>query len=326
MKRRSALAAIGIAAALPFAARAQGAGNSARIGVLCPFAPADSDVWHKAFRQGMRDLGWVEGSNLAIEMRFADGDASRLPGLAAELLSIKVDLMVTEVTEASEAARRATSTVPIVMVAVGDPVANGLVASLARPGGNITGFSQNLLESISKRLQMLKLMVPELTEVAALWNPDDTNSASNWRELQTSAVHLGLQLKSLEARNDLELGKVFDAGLESSVRALYVAPAPLLVTNLARIAGFAAKNRLASIFHLSEFAQYGGLLAYGPDRSDLFRRAASYVDKILKGAKPADLPVEQPTKFELAVNLRTAKALGLTVPPLILAQADEVIE
>jgi putative tryptophan/tyrosine transport system substrate-binding protein len=235
-------------------------------------------------------------------------------------------VIVSEVTEASWAAQKATSTLPIVMVAVGDPVAAGLVGNLARPGGNITGLSQNIIESASKRMEMLKLMVPDLVDVAVLWNPDDDNSTLNWREVQGSSRRLGLNLTSLPAHNAEELNKVLKSGGNAAWRALYVVPGPLFVTNLQTIADVARERRVASIFHLPEFVHMGGLLSYGPDRSDLFRRAAVYVDKILKGARPADLPVEQPTKFAFSVNLTTARALGLAVPPLLLAQTDELVE
>ncbi len=326
MKRRSLFRVLGLGAAFPLAAGAQPARASARIGVLSPFSPASADEWHRAFENGLRQLGWIPGSNITIEYRLARGTSERLPALAAELVGAKVDLILAEVTEASWVAQKATSTIPIVMVAVGDPVAAGLVASLARPGGNITGLSQNIIESASKRMEMLKLMVPELVDVAVLWNPDDDNSALNWREVQASSLRLGLRLTSLQARNVDELNKTLKSESGAAWRALYVVPGPLFVTNLQMIADVAREHRVASIFHLPEFVHMGGLMAYGPDRSDLFRRAAVYVDKILKGARPSDLPVEQPTKFGLSLNLATARTLGLAVPPLILAQADEVIE
>jgi len=300
--------------------------TTARVGILSPFTPADSEEWHRSLRGALARLGWIEGGNLALDIRYARGDTERLPELAAELLKLKVDLLVTEVTEATDAAHKATQTIPIVMIAVGDPVAYGLVTSLARPGGNITGFSQNILESVGKRLQLLKQVVPDLVEVAILWDSHDTNSAINRREVEVAAGPLGLRLKSLETTNAANLDTVLQARLAQDVRALYVTPAPLFVTHLGRIAPFAAQNRLASVFHLPEFVRQGGLLAYGPDRNDLFRRAAGYVDRILKGAKPADLPIEQPTKFSLSINAAAARAMQIAIPRLLLAQADEVIE
>lgn len=326
MRRRWFFPTLTIMVASPFGAHAQPAGRRARIGVLSPFSPAATATWHDAFQRGLSDLGWVEGSNISIKYRYADGATERLAGLAADILHLKVDLIVAEVTEATQAVKQATSTVPVVMVAVGDPVAAGLVASLARPGANVTGLSQNIVESVGKRLEMLKLVVPALSDVVVLWNPDEANSTLNWRELEASSGRLGLRLKSFETRGPDALEKALKGGLPAAERALYVVPGPLFVTNLHKIAAFAKERRLASIFHLPEFVQMGGLLAYGPDRTDLFRRAAAYVDKILKGAKPADLPVEQPTKYDLSINLATARAIGLAIPPLMLAQAAEVIE
>jgi putative ABC transport system substrate-binding protein len=209
---------------------------------------------------------------------------------------------------------------------VGDPVESGLVGSLARPGGNVTGLSQDVLELVGKRLEMLKAVVPDLTDVAVLWNPDERGSALAWREVQMPGQQLKIRLHSAEARGASDLDKAFAAAQSARAGALYIMPSPLFISGSRQIAEFAAKQRMASIFHLSEFARIGGLLAYGPDRADLFRRAAAYVHKILKGAKPAELPVEQPNKFELVVNLKTANALGITIPQSILAQADEVIE
>jgi putative ABC transport system substrate-binding protein len=296
------------------------------IGVLSPFSPSVAGEWHHAFERGLMELGWKPGAGLRIEYRHADGDTARLPALMDELLRLRVGLIVSEVTEATQAAKRATSTLPIVMVAVGDPVAAGLVASLARPGGNVTGLSQNIVESAAKRLELLKTTLPSVNEVAVLWNADDDNSVLNWKELQLRAGPLGLGLKSLEARTAPEIEAVLSRGSVGDIRALYVVPGPLFVTNLQKIAALARERRLVSIFHLPEFVQYGGLLSYGPDRNDLFRRAATYVDRLLKGARPADLPVEQPTKFDLSINLATARAIGLTVPPLVMAQAAEMIE
>jgi putative tryptophan/tyrosine transport system substrate-binding protein len=326
MKRRSLFRVVGLGAAFPLAAGAQPARASARIGVLSPFSPASAEEWHRAFENSLRQLGWIPGSNITIEYRLTGGTNERLPALAAELVRAKVDLILAEVTEASWAAQKATSTIPIVMVAVGDPVAAGLVASLARPGGNITGVSQNIVESAGKRLEMLKAMIPELGDVAVLWRPEDDNSALNWREVEASAGRLGIRLTPLAASNIDDLNKVLKAESGAAWGALYVLPGPLFVTHLQMIADVARARRVPSIFHLPEFAHMGGLLAYGPDRSDLFRRAAVYVDKILKGARPSDLPVEQPTKLGLSVNLATARAIGLTVPPLLLARSDEVIE
>ena len=310
----------------PLSAAAQQPARIPRMGLLSPFAPSDAALWHQAFRQGLRDLGWVEGKNISIEYRYSEGRADRLPDLAAELIRLKVDIMVVSVTTDALAAKKATGTIPIVMASVGDPVASGLVAGLARPGGNITGLSQIAPELIGKRLELLKEIVPKLTRVAVLWRPEGDSSPLAWKESQLPARALGLELHSMEVRSSDDFAKAFEGATRARAGALVVTPDPVFVRNLKRIAALAAKNRLPSIFHLRAFADAGGLVTYGVDRSDMFRRAATYVDKILKGAKPGDLPIEQPTKFELVVNLETAKALGLTIPPSLLMRADQVVQ
>ena len=312
--------------AAPLAAAAQQPARAPQIGLLSPFSPSDTALWHQAFRQGLRDLGWVEGKNISIEYRYADGRNDRLPDLATDLVSLKVDIIVTAVTPDALAAKNATRTIPIVMASPGDPVSSGLVPSLARPRGDITGLSQIGVGLTGKRLGLLKEFVPTLSRLAVLWNPPDVGSALGWKEIQLPAQKLGVQLHPLEVRNPDDFAKALEDATRARAGALFVMPAPLFVTNLKRIADLAAKSRLPSMFHLREFADAGGLVAYGPDRSDLFRRAAIYVDKILKGAKPADLPIEQATKFELVINVKTARALGLTIPPALLLQADHVIE
>ncbi len=312
--------------AMPLSAEAQPSAKIPRIGLLSPFSPTATALWHQAFRQGLRDLGWVEGKSIAIEYRYAEGRSDRLPGLAADLVRLKVDIIVATVTTDAVAAKNATRAIPIVLASSGDPVADGLVESLARPGGNITGLSQMAPELAGKRLELLKEIVPKLSRVAVLWNPQGTTSPLSWRELQLPARKLGVQLHSLEVRSPNDFDKAFEDATRARAGALAVMPDPVFATNLKRIADLAAKSRLPSIFHLREFVDAGGLVAYGVDRSDMFRRAATYVDKILKGTKPADLPVEQPTKFELVINLKTAKALGLTIPQSILIRADHVIQ
>jgi putative ABC transport system substrate-binding protein len=325
LHRRVLIGAAG-GALLAAKAAAQGAATVPVIGVLSPFAQGTSAEWHRSFEAGLQDLGWTSGRNLRIEYRYAMGDTTRLPALMADLLRSSARVVVTEVTEATQAAKKATTTLPIVMVAVGDPVAAGLVSSLARPEGNLTGLSQNIVESSGKRLEMLKLALPSLTEVAVLWISNDDNSVLNWRYLQTLAGPMGLRLKSLLVSSLQEIENALSSGSVGEMRALYVVPGPLFVNNLGRIATLARERRVASVFHLPEFVHAGGLLSYGPDRSDLFRRAASYVDRLLKGARPADLPVEQPNKFDLSVNLATARAIGLALPSLMLLQASELIE
>jgi putative ABC transport system substrate-binding protein len=307
-------------------ARAQGPTKLARIGVLSLSSPTEVARWHEAFRQGLAGLGWVEGKNISIEYRYAEGRVDRLPALAAELVGLKLDVIVAGLNTDTEAARKATRTIPIVMAAPADPVATGLVASLARPGGNITGLTTILPELAGKRLELLKEMVPKLSNVAVLWNPHGRVSTLGWQEIQRPARELSIRLHSLEVRAPGDLEKAIADAATMRAGALAVMPDPVFVTNLKRIADLAARSRLPSIYNFSEFVAAGGLASYGPDPSDLFRRAATYVDKILKGARPADLPVEQPTKFQLVINMKTARALGLTIPPPVLARADELVE
>jgi putative tryptophan/tyrosine transport system substrate-binding protein len=326
-RRRELLIALGVAAlARAGPVRAQAPSTLRRIGMLSGFSPSGYAPSYRAFRLGLRDLGWVEGKNISIEYRHAEGRHDRLPDLAADLVGLKVDVIVTAATSDTLAAQRATKAIPIVMVAGGNPVANGLVESLARPGGNVTGLSQMLQEVSGKRLELLKEVVPKLSRVAVLWNPNSTSATLNWKENQQPARQLGIQLFSLEVRSPSELDKAFEAATNVRAGALAILPDPVISTNLERIVDFAAKSRLPSIYQSSEFADAGGLVTYGPDRADLFRRAATYVDKILKGTKPGDLPIDQPTKLELVVNLKTAKAIGITIPQSVLFRADKVIE
>ena len=308
--------------ALSLSAEAQQPKKLPRIGFLSPFSVSDTP--YQAFREGLRDLGWVEGKNISIEYRYANGSEDRLAGLAADLVRQKVDIIVTSVTTDTLAAKSATSTIPIVMAA-GDPLTTGIVTTLAHPVGNVTGLSQMAPELSGKRLEVLKEIVPKLSRVAALWNPEIRVSTFSWEEMQTPARELKVQVHSLEIRRADDVEKAFEEATRARVDALVIMPDPVTRTNLQRIAALAIKQRLPSVFHIREFAEFGGLMAYGPDRSDLFRRAATYVDKILHGRKPADLPVEQPTKFELIINLKTAKQIGLTIPPNVLARADRLI-
>ena len=325
--RRELLIALGAGAlAWAGAARAQAPAKVRRMGFLSPWTPGDSAPWQHAFRLALRDLGWIEGKNISIEYRYAEGRYDRLPDLAADLVRLKVEVIVTSVPPDAVAAQKATRAIPIVMAAGGDPVASGLVESLARPGGNITGLSQMGQELAGKRLELLKEMVPKLSRVAVLLNPQGVGSPLTWKELQLPARRLGIQLHSLEVRGPDDFDQAFEAATRARAGALFITGDPVIVTNLKRIVDFAKKSRLPSIFHFSEFADAGGLVTYGPDRADLFRRAATFVDKILKGAKPGDLPIEQPTKFELVINMKTAKALGITIPQSILVRADRVIE
>ena len=262
---------------------------------------------------------------LAIEYRYAEGRKDRLAELVADLIRQKVEILVTTVTLDTLAAKNATTEIPIIMTAVGDPVATGFAKSLAQPGGNLTGLSQMTSDLSGKRLEFLKEIVPKVSTVALLYDPEDPLSVLDWKEAQRSAQRLGIEVHSLEVRSTAELEKALPEAA-SRASALVIMPAPVMFENLKPIADFAIGARLPSIFHLREFPAAGGLVSYGVDRSDLFRRAASYVDKILKGTSPAALPIEQPTKFELVVNLRTAKTLGLSIPSHLLSIADEVIE
>jgi len=279
------------------------------------------------FRQGLRELGYAEGKNIVIEYRFAEGKLDRLPDLAAELVRLKVDVIVAGGTPAIQAAKNATSTVPIVFPTVGDPVALGLVASLARPGGNITGLANFPAGLSGKRLALLKEVVPRATRVAVFGEKGNSFHALVLKDLQAAASTMGLQLDYIEVRSPGDFESSFSK-ITGAVRAtaVFLQTSPLFVDNRNRIADLAIRSRLPAIADLRELAEAGVLMSYGPDRFDQGRRAATYVEKILKGTKPADLPVEQPTKFELAVNIKTAKALGLTIPPALLIQADHVIQ
>ena len=325
--RATVVLAIGILAA-PLAADAQQAGRVFRIGYLGnapPTTPETSRVLG-AFRQGLRDLGYVEGQNLAIEWRFVEGRLERFPDFAAELVRFKIDLIVTATSPGIRAAKEATSTIPIVMAVAGDPVGDGFVASLARPGGNITGLTSLSTELGAKQLELLKQAVPKVSRVAVLSNPANQLRAPQLQVAEMAARSLGVQLHILEARGPNEFESAFASMTRKRAGALLVLTDPLFFLHRTRIADLAAKSRLPAVYALREHVEAGGLMAYGASLSDLFRRAATYLDKILKGAKPSDLPVEQATKFELVVNLKTARALGLTIPQLILIRADEVIQ
>ena len=301
-----------------------------RIGVLEIVGEAANVANLSAFRQGLGELGYVEGQNFVIEYRSADGRPERLADLARELVRLKIDVMVTRGTAAALSAKQATGTIPIVMASSGEPAAEGIVASLARPGGNITGFHIIApVELGGRRLQLLKEAVPGLSRVGILWNPADIQPPLIVRETKRVAQAMGVQLKSLEVQGREGLGtfdQAFEAALIGQVDAFIAVEDYLTFTFQARIIDFAAMSRLPAIYGLREFVDAGGLMSYGTDRRDLFRRAATYVHRILKGARPADLPVEPPTKFELAINLKTAKALGLTMPPSLLQRADYLVQ
>ena len=326
MKRFALLAlTLGVLAA-PLVADAQQTRKVYRIGFLAAGGGPAAVPLREAFRQGLREVGWVEGQNIVIEYRFAEGRFDRLPDLAAELVRLKVDIIVTGATPAAAAAKNATETIPIVMVSVGDPVGLGLIASLARPGGNATGLAYSVgLEIFGKGLQLLKETVPKVSRVAVLWNPGNPGHALAIRDVKGAAQSLGVQLQLLEARGPNDFDGAFAAMAQERVGALLVVAESMFFLHRTRLADLAARSRLPAAYGSREIVEAGGLMSYGPSAPDLYRRAATFVDKILKGAKPADLPVEQPTKFELVINLKTAKALGLTIPQSILIRADEVI-
>ncbi len=329
LRRREFITLLGGAAMWPLAARAQQqqAGKLPRIGFLGLTSPSDRPSLLDAFRQGLRELGWVEGQNIVIDYRYAEGRVDRLPDLAADLVRLKVDLIVSLGTQGVTAAKNATETIPIVMIAVRDPVDTGLIASLARPGGNVTGVSGYAgLETVAKQLALLNETVPKIRRVAILSNPGNAYHQLAIRELNVAARSSGVQLQLLEARGPNEFDGAFAAMAKERVGALLVVSDVIFNNHRTRLADLAARSRLPAAYGVRESVEAGGLMSYGPSFLDLHRRAATYVDKILKGAKPADLPVEQPTKFELVINLKTAKALGLEVPPTLLARADEVIE
>jgi ABC-type uncharacterized transport system substrate-binding protein len=288
--------------------------------------PAASATGLERLRKELRTLGYIEGKNIAIEYRYAENKLDRLPTLADELVRLKIDVIFTPGINESLAAKNATRTIPIVFSTGGDPVAAGVVDSLARPGGNITGFTTISAVLAGKRLELLKETVPKLSRVAVLWNPQDPGSTQQWKESQLSAQELGLQLHSMVVSGADKYEGAFKEAIKARSAALAVTQSPLTLSNQKQIADLATKNRLPSIYPRRDFVESGGLMSYGPDEIEPYRRAAVMVDKILKGAKPADLPVEQPTKFELMINLKTAKALGLTIPAVVLMRAEKVIK
>ena len=327
MDRRAFLGTLAFLGA-PRAAEAQQAAKIARVGYLAGRL-ADSTDMTKAFREGLRDLGYVEGRTVVVEFRDAEGKLERLPALAAELAALKVDVIVVGGTLHALAAKQATTTIPIVFAAVADPVTSGLVTSLARPGGNVTGLSNLNQELVGKCLELLKQAVPGVSRVAVLWRPGalpERTERDMLKGAEVAARGLGVRLQLVQARGPADYDRAFSNMTKARTGALTVLSSTQLLIDRRRLVDLAAKNRLPAVYPWREGVDAGGLISYGPDFTDLFRRVAAYVDKILKGAKPGDLPVEQPTKFELAINLKTARALGLTIPPSLLARADQVIE
>jgi len=326
--RRDFLVAAGTLLAAPLVAEAQQAANVTRIGYLSHNLAASSHL-RDAFLQGLRELGYVEGRNVVIEYRYAEGKPERLPALAAELVALKVDVIVTVSNTTALAAKQATRTVPIVFTAVANPVAAGIVNSLARPGGNLTGLASLGSELVGKRLELLKQAVPVVDRVAVLWLPGALGERTE-KEMRTGAdvasQALGVRLQFVEARGPADFDRAFSDMTSARADALTLLPSNMFLREHRRLVDLAAKNRLPAVYGSREFVDAGGLMSYGANQVDLYRSAATYVDKILKGAKPDDLPVEQSSKFELFINLKSANALGITIPKSMLARADEVIQ
>jgi putative tryptophan/tyrosine transport system substrate-binding protein len=312
--------------ALSFPVQAQQPKKVPRIGVLATGTPSSMEEVLVPFRQRLHELGYVEGKSIAFEYRYGEGKIDRLPDLAAELVRLKVDVIVTTSTPTAMAAKSATTTIPIVIFGATDPVGTGVVASLARPGGNITGVTVMNEELAGKRLELLKETTPKVSRVAVLWMSANPGSALVFKQTQAAARELGLQLQSLDVQSDADLESSFKSATRSGAHALDVLRTPLIATQLTRIADFAVKNRLPSIHDRRDFVEAGGLMSYGANIADTSRRAAVYVDKILKGTKPEDLPVERQMKFELVINLKTAKQIGVTIPQSVLFRADKVIK
>ena len=317
----------GMLLALSFPAQAQQAKKAPSIGYLSTGSPSSSTQTIEAFRQGLHELGYAEGKNITIEYRFAEGREDRLRQFASELVRLKVDVIFVSATVATLATKNATTTIPIVFTIVDDPIAFGLIDSLGHPGGNITGLTSGAGPGLyGKRLELLKETFPRVSRVAVLWNPDDPGSVINMRGMETPARSLSLKLQSVEMRDPNDLQQAFSAMKRERAEALVTILGALVGSQRSRIVDLAAKSRLATMSAESRWTEAGGLMSYGPDYADLYRRAATYVDKILKGAKPAELPIEQPTKFEFVINLKTAKQIGLTIPQSVLYRADKIIK
>jgi putative tryptophan/tyrosine transport system substrate-binding protein len=326
MKRRAFITLLGGAVAWPLAARAQQLANLRAMGYLTPSSSEEAQLFARVFFDALSELGWNEGQNIVVARRYGDDRPERLQQVAAELVHLNVEIIVATGTLAPVTAKQATSTIPIVMTAAGDPLGSGLVASLARPGGNVTGMSLMVPDIGGKRLGLLKELLPRLSRAAVLWNAANPYPAIVFKEIQMTGPKLGVEVQSLEVRGPDDFDGAFDIVRKERPDALITIEDPLTVSYRDRIAQFTAANKFSSLHGLREFVTAGGLMSYGANIAASYQRAAGYVDKILRGAKPADLPVQQPTKFELVINLTTAKTLGLTVPDKLLALADEVIE
>jgi ABC-type uncharacterized transport system substrate-binding protein len=327
MERRTFMAMLtGAIIVAPFAAEPQPTGKVYRIGMLETRSTLLNAANIEAFRQGVLEVGYKEGQNLEIAYKSSDGRDERFPGLAGELVRLKVDLILTRGMPAALAAKKATDTIPMVMAPSADPVGSGLVASLGRPGGNVTGLSSADLEVYAKRVELLREMVPKLTRIASIFDMGNPVIPPQWHVVEATAQSLGIEAQLLDVRRPPDLGKAFEVAAKQRAEALIVGVGSVTQGNLRAIADLAAKHRLPSIYGAKEYVDFGGLITYGANDPHMYRRAATFVDKIFKGAKPSDLPVEQPTTFELVINLKTARALGLTIPPSLLGRADEVIQ
>jgi len=329
MKRRRVLVLLGGAAlGWPLVARAQQTEHVRRLGFLLPYIQSDPQAQARvsAFTASLQERGWTDGRNVRFEFRYTEGQPNRLPALAVDLVQRNVDVIVTAGTEATDAARKTTKAIPIVMAAVGDPIAAGFIASLARPGGNITGASLLATELTAKRLQLLKEVLPALTRLAVLWSAANASVIQKLKQIQAAAPQFGVQLHAFELRVPDDLDQGFESAVQLRAQALMTTEDAIQITYRARVAELGKRHRMPVASEFGEFAQAGTLMSFGPSILDQFRYAASYVDKLFKGARPSDLPVEQATRFELIVNLKTAKGLGLTIPPSVLTRADEVIQ
>jgi len=327
IKRRKFLTLFGGAVlAWPLAVRAQPMAKVWHVGMLETTAATLNATNLDAFKQALRQLGYIEGQNLIVEYRSGDGHIERFPQLAAELVRLNVDIIITRGTPAALAAKKATATIPIVMAAIGEPVETGMVASLARPGGNVTGLSAFVTELTAKRIEIMREVIPQLSRMALIDNMANRSVPAQWDETKRAAFALGIQPQLYDVRKAKDIERAFSSAIAQRVNALSVGNDSVVIANRIQVVQLAAKHRLPAIYATRDFVDAGGLLSYAAHYPDLYRRAAAYVDKIFKGAKPADLPVEQPTKFEIVVNLKAASALGLTVPSTLLARADEVIE
>ena len=329
MRRREFITLLsGAAAVWPREVPAQPTTRVRKVGVLQGLAASDPD-WQRrlgAFRQGLADLGWVEGRNLLLEFRYAEGQPEKLPVLAAELVQANVEIIVTNAAQPVDAARKATGAIPIVMAAIGDALGGGYVKSLARPGGNITGFTLVATEQSAKRLELIKEIMPGLARAAVLWNPNASGHRMQWKEMQPAALKLNISLQSIPVERTDEIAAALRAAEQAAAQAIVTMEDPMIQSRRAVIAEFSIRQKIPVMGEFRSMADAGALMAYGPNQVDLWRQTAAYIDKILKGAKPADLPVEQPTKFELTINLKSAKLLSLGISPTLLARADEVIE